>query len=360
MTPGDLLSKITLSTVPEDFLIRIDGRDQDPQVAAQIVLTMAQIFTDEREAYYNTQDKADRIEVKIVDSTIQPVVYKPQPLENGAAGLVLGALIGVLIALALDWMEGDILATPEAVQRHLGLPVAIAAPAPASKTGQPRHALGAVREHPAQASIPAPASPDPLTDPASPAAEAFRRLRINLGAGRGGAGPKTLLVAAPMPGGDRAGVAADLAVAYARAGKRTLLVDCNLRHPTQHAQFGLPNQAGLSSALENPGAPLPLQESALPCLRVLGSGPAVPIPSDLIASPQMAALIGRLREEADVVIFDAPPVVATTDASELAGQVDGVLLTVSAGRTKREAAQRARDMLEQAGGHILGVALMNY
>jgi non-specific protein-tyrosine kinase len=163
-----------------------------------------------------------------------------------------------------------------------------------------------------------------------------------------------------MPGGDRAGVAADLAVAYARAGKRTLLVDCNLRHPTQHAQFGLPNQAGLSSALENPGAPLPLQESALPCLRVLGSGPAVPIPSDLIASPQMAALIGRLREEADVVIFDAPPVVATTDASELAGQVDGVLLTVSAGRTKREAAQRARDMLEQAGGHILGVALMNY
>ncbi len=76
MTPGDLLSKITVSTVPEDFLIRIDGRDQDPQVATQIVLTMAQLFTDQRVAYYNTQDKADRIEVKIVDSTIEPVVYR--------------------------------------------------------------------------------------------------------------------------------------------------------------------------------------------------------------------------------------------------------------------------------------------
>jgi non-specific protein-tyrosine kinase len=73
----------------------------------------------------------------------------------------------------------------------------------------------------------------------------------------------------------------------------------------------------------------------------------------------MAALIGRLREEADVVIFDAPPVVVATDTAELAGQVDGVLLTVSAGQTKRQEAQQAKEMLERAGAHIVGVALIN-
>ncbi len=256
-------------------------------------------------------------------------------------------------------MEGDILATPEAVRRHLGLPVAIAVPAAAGRTGHTRQALGAERGLSAQGSIPGPATLDLLADPASPAAEAFRRLRVDLGAGRGGTALKALLVAAPVPDSDAAGVAADLAVAFARAGRRTVLVDCHLRHPAQHALFGLPNQAGVSSALENPGAPLPLQESAVPCLRVLGSGPAVQAPSDLIASPRMAALIGQLRDEADVVIFDAPPVVVASDAAELAGQVDGVLLAVSAGRTKREAAQRARLILGQAGGQVLGVVLTN-
>jgi non-specific protein-tyrosine kinase len=359
MTPEELLSKITVSTVPEDFLIRIDGRDQDPQVATQIVLTMAQLFTDERVAYYNTQDKADRIEVKIVDSVIEPVVYKPKPLENGAAGLVLGALIGMLIVLGLEWAEGDILATPEAIQRHLGLPVLGAALAAAGATRRSRYALGAVRGSLANKGTYMTKTLVSLTDPASPAAEAFRRLRINLGVGRGGTGLRTLLVAAAGLADDKASVAANLAVAFARIGKRTVLVDCDLRHPGQHALFGLTNQAGVSSALENPGAPLPLQESAVPCLRVLASGPAIQVPSDLIASPQMAALIGRLREEADVVIFDAPPVVVATDTAELAGQVDGVLLTVSAGQTKRQEAQQAKEMLERAGAHIVGVALIN-
>ncbi len=359
MTPGDLLGKITVSAVPEDFLIRIDGRDQDPQVATQIVSTMAQIFTNKWVAYYNTQDEADRIAVKIVDSVIEPVVYRPVPLESAAAGLVMGALIGVLIVLALDWMEGDILATPATIQRYLGLPAPCNALTVGGPTGQPRYALGVVRGLSPNKGIPMTSTLVSLTDPTSPAAEAFRRLRINLGVGRDATGVKTLLVAAAGLDGDKASVAANLAIAFARIGKRTLLVDCDLRHPAQHSLFQLPNQDGLTSALQDLSAPLPLQESAVPCLRVLTSGPAVQIPADLIASPQMAGLIGRLRQEAEVVIFDAPPVVMATDAAELASQVDGVLLTVSAGRTRREEAQRAKDLLERVGAHILGVALIN-
>lgn len=123
MNSYDLLAKITVSAEPDNFIIRIDAKDRDPEVAKRIVKTMADLFVDERLAYYNTQDKANRIEVKLVDSVIDAPLYQPKPLTNAIAGLVLGAIIGALIVLALEWMSADILATAESVERATGLPV---------------------------------------------------------------------------------------------------------------------------------------------------------------------------------------------------------------------------------------------
>ncbi len=200
-----------------------------------------------------------------------------------------------------------------------------------------------------------------VSEPTSAAAEAFRRLRTNVTFARGAdeAGLRTVLVAAAGSDGEKAATVANLAVAFAKVGKRTILVDTDLRHPAQHTLFGLANQAGVTTALQNMPGALPLQDSQVPCLRVLTSGPAVEVPSDAIASAQMAELIGRLRQEADIVIFDAPPVTLATDAAELANQVDGVLLTVSAGHTRRDDARRAKEMLGRVGAHVIGVALIN-
>lgn len=198
-----------------------------------------------------------------------------------------------------------------------------------------------------------------LTDPASPAAEAYRRLRVNLAAERE-LPLRTLLVVAADDEGDKASVVANLAVTYARVGKQVILADCDLRRTRQHTLFSVSNAAGLTTALsDHEDAPLPLQETAVPGLRVLTSGPAVDVPSDLLASPAMGRLMARLCEEADLVVFDAPPVAVATDAAELAGQVDGVLLIVSAGHTKRDAAQRAKDLLAQAGARVVGAVLVN-
>jgi capsular polysaccharide biosynthesis protein len=123
MNSYELLAKITVSAEPENFIIRIDAQDQDPEVAKAIVSTMANEFVDERVAYYETQDKNNRIEVKLVDSMIDAPLYRPKPLTNALAGLVLGALIGALLVLALEWMASDVLATSENVQRSLDLPV---------------------------------------------------------------------------------------------------------------------------------------------------------------------------------------------------------------------------------------------
>jgi capsular exopolysaccharide synthesis family protein len=200
-----------------------------------------------------------------------------------------------------------------------------------------------------------------VTDPASPAAEAYRRLRINLMSALPQETPlQVLLVAAAGPDPDKSTTVANLAVTFARVGKRVVLADCDLRHPAQHSLFGLANEAGVTTLLNGEvTAELPLQPTEIPGLRVLTSGPAVPVPADTVASSAMTWLISRLRQEADVVLFDAPPVVLATDAAELATQVDGVLLTVSAGRTKRDDAQRAVHLLKRVGARLVGTALVN-
>ncbi len=197
-----------------------------------------------------------------------------------------------------------------------------------------------------------------LTDPASPAAEAYRRLRVNLMSAERQQPLRTVLVAAAGPDVDKARVVANLAVAFAKVGKRVILADCDLRYPAQHTLFGLPNVTGVSTALRDAAA-LSLQATDVPGLRVLTAGPAADAPADLLASPPMGRLIGRLAEDADVVLFDAPPVTLATDAAELATQVDGVLLTVAAGKTRRDEAQRAKDQLAQVGARLLGAALVN-
>jgi capsular exopolysaccharide synthesis family protein len=199
-----------------------------------------------------------------------------------------------------------------------------------------------------------------VSDPTSPAADAYRRLRVNLMAAGQEAPLQVLLVAAAGPDPDKSGTVANLAIAFARVDKRVILVDCDLRHPALHTLLGLPNDAGVTSVLDGDvAAGLPLQPTEIPNLSVLTSGPPVQAPSDSIASPAMAGLIARLRQEADLVLFDAPPVVLATDAMELATQVDGVLLTVSAGRTKRDDAQRAVHLLKRVGARLVGTALVN-
>lgn len=204
-------------------------------------------------------------------------------------------------------------------------------------------------------------SPDliTLTDPASPAAEAYRRLRANLTAVGKKMPLQAVLMVAAGPDEQKAQAVANLAVTFARVGTRVIVVDCDLRRPAQHVLFGVDNTAGVTTALGRSDGALPLQTTAIPNLRILPGGPAVDVPADLLASSAMADLIGRLRGEADIILFDAPPVTTATDAIELATQVDGVLLTVRAGHTRRGEAQRAREQLGRVGAHLLGAVMVD-
>lgn len=198
-----------------------------------------------------------------------------------------------------------------------------------------------------------------ITDPRSPAAEAYRTLRTNLSFFSLDHPIQTLVVTSPAAGEGKSTAVANLAVTMAQSGRRTILVDCDLRRPSLHEQFGLSMTPGLTNLVLEELTDLPLQATGVDNLWLLSSGPTPPNPADFLGAQRMDRLIAQLAERADVVLFDAPPVVAAADAAILGAKADGVLLVIQAGRTRRDQSERARELLEQAKVRIVGVALTN-
>jgi capsular exopolysaccharide synthesis family protein len=191
----------------------------------------------------------------------------------------------------------------------------------------------------------------------SPIAEAYRTLRTNLQFAKAGEALNTLMYTSAGPGEGKSTTVANSAVVLAQSGKKVIIVDCDLRKPVQHKIFGLAKQGVTNALVENHSPVDLLQKTAVNNLQVLASGPIPPNPSELLGSGKMAQLFQELREGCDLLLIDAPPVVAVTDACVLASQVDGVVLVTAAGLVRPEMAQHAKELLVKAKGALLGVVL---
>ncbi|MGB7341900.1 MAG: CpsD/CapB family tyrosine-protein kinase [Phototrophicaceae bacterium] len=199
-----------------------------------------------------------------------------------------------------------------------------------------------------------------LTDPRSAAAEAYRTLRTNLMFSSVEHAIQTLLVTSPVEGEGKSEALANLAVTFAQGGNKTILVDADLRRPAQHNIWGVDN-IGLTqmmiddASLANP----PLIETAIENLMILPAGDNAPNPADLLSSKRMTEIIGVLKARANYVLFDSPPVLAATDAALLGIKIDGVLLVVKSGESRRDQTTRARENLEQINVRVVGAVLTN-
>ncbi len=198
-----------------------------------------------------------------------------------------------------------------------------------------------------------------LTDPRSPISEAYRTLRTNLSFSSLDRPIRSLVVTSPAPGEGKSTTVANLAVTMAQGGRRTILIDCDLRRPSLHTLFNLNGEPGLTNLLlEDDGQPA-LQDTGVDGLQLLASGPLPPNPADLLGSQKIDRIISTFYNTVDMVLMDAPPVIAVTDAAVLGAKVDGILLVVSAGTTRRDHAERAKEMLEKAKVRVIGAVLTN-
>lgn len=200
-----------------------------------------------------------------------------------------------------------------------------------------------------------------LTDPRSAAAEAYRTLRTNIEFSGVDEQLKTLLVTSATSTAEKSTTVANLAIALADGDRNVILVDADLRKPNQHLLFDLTNDRGFSNLFKDEAAlnDPPLQPVPNTTLQVLTSGPLPPIPSQLLAAKKMETVMAKLMDMAEIVIFDAPPIITVNDASLLASKVDGVLLIVKANNSKRDHVQAAKDRLEKVNARLIGAVLTN-
>lgn len=194
-------------------------------------------------------------------------------------------------------------------------------------------------------------------DPKSPISEAYRTLRTNLQFAKINSELRTIMFTSSGPAEGKSTTIANVAVALAQSGRSIILVDCDLRKPVQHRIFGKRNKGITNILVDDSPAETFLQETEIDNLRILPSGPIPPNPSELLSSSKMVELFTELKELADIVLIDAPPTIAVTDAAVMATKVDGIVLVIDSTSVRPEMAQKAKDLLIKANGHILGVIL---
>jgi tyrosine-protein kinase len=300
----------------------------------------------------------------------QPVStpIRPNKLLNTGAGLLVGLLLGMSLVLLFERLDTHV-RTPEALTQLLGWPVLATIWQVNSSKGE-----DVIRPTGHNANV-----------------EPYSILRTNIGFSAIDKPLRTILVTSAGRRDGRSVVAANLAIFMARAGKKTLLIDADLRHPTQHEQFGLSaHAAGLSNAIlafstpttanppdygqsRTPTAPAVPSSTPtgtrislaslihavnIPNLRVMPAGPLPPNPSELLDSEAMQHVLTALDNYGvEVVIFDTPPLLGLSDASILASMVDGTLVVVDITRANRGYLKQVKAMLAQPRAHVLGVVV---
>lgn len=197
-------------------------------------------------------------------------------------------------------------------------------------------------------------------NPKSPISEAYRTLRTNIQFSSIDEELKVIMVTSAGPGEGKSTTLVNLAVAYAQADKKVLVIDADLRKPTMHHTLQISNRWGLTNLLTNQlTISEVLQDTSIPNLSIIGSGPIPPNPSEILASKKMVTVLDELKEQFDIILIDAPPAIAVTDSQIIATRVDGVILVVDSDKVKRDVALKAKQNLDNVRARILGVVLNN-
>ncbi|HCW04523.1 MAG TPA: capsular biosynthesis protein [Clostridium sp.] len=196
-------------------------------------------------------------------------------------------------------------------------------------------------------------------NPKSRAAEAFRTLRTNIQFSGLDDSLSSIVVTSSRPSEGKSTVLINLAITIAQSGKKVLVIDCDLRRPTVHKKLGLPNAEGLTNLLiqDKESFDEVVLTTKVPNLSALTSGPTPPNPAELLGTKRMKSIIRQLTGSFDMVLIDAPPVIAVTDAQILATIAEGTLIVTSYGATEKFGLVKTKELLDKVGAKVLGVVI---
>jgi receptor protein-tyrosine kinase len=269
-------------------------------------------------------------------ATVPTSPVSPNKKKNLAAGVLLGGMLGIGLALLRNALDNTV-KSQEVLEEITGTGV-----------------VGYIPFDKKFEAVPA-ISFD--TDNSS-AAEAFRKLRTNLQFLTVDNPPRVILITSASPSEGKSTVAINVALALAEAEQNVVLVDGDLRRPRIAKYLGVLGSVGMSNVLSG-AAPLTevLQTTKYPQLTVLAAGPTPPNPSELLGSLTAQKMLGELRTQFDYVIIDSAPLLAVTDGTVLAVHADGALIVARFGKTKRDQLRHSVGILNDVGAALLGGVL---
>jgi capsular exopolysaccharide synthesis family protein len=298
----------------------------------------AALLTDQADIAGQTARATDSVVV------VSPAILPDRPVSPNLILNVLLAAVGALVmaigvAFLLEYLDQSIKSDDELMQR-VGLVAIGHVPFSQSRRGKLPE-LVTLSEH-------------------SSGTEAYKAMRTNLLLSSIDHEIKTIVVTSASPGEGKSRTAANLAVALAQAGHRTVIVDADFRRPNQDKIFGRIRNVGLTNMIlrDKPDDEVVVPVAEVPNLWLLMSGPIPPNPSELLGSASMRALLTQLRQAFTYVIVDTPPVNAVTDPIVVAVNADGAILVIEQGRTTYPSLLRAKRVLDRVNTPTLG-AVMN-
>lgn len=345
------------------------GYDKEMQALPQQELELARLIR-EREVndkiYSILLEKREEVriaeagragDVKLVDAAQEPVSpIEPKKAKNLALGLFLGLSLGVSLAFFSESLDTS-LKSQQDVEEYMKLPVLVSIPAihPNGATRAIKQDRKAGRSYGGRLLC--------HLEAGGHIYEAYRSLQTKFSF-NGKHALKSILVTSPNAAEGKTLTAINMAQAFARSGIKTLLVDCDLRHPMIHRIFGIERELGLSDVLRNQCVliekvartwAVQLRDNAN--LFVFPCGTLPPNPYEILNTPRMREVLAEFKRRYDLVILDSPPLMAVTDSVVVGNEVDAVCLVIKSGKTSRDEASRAQKLLENAQTNIIGTIL---
>jgi polysaccharide biosynthesis transport protein len=286
--------------------------------------------------------EAEKLDLEIPRTAMVEIIRSAEPAEKQASpnkalnmtlGAVVGLIVGIVLAFFIEYLDTSI-KTIDEIERVFQAPV-----------------LGVI-----------PQNVGCLTDegPESPYAEAYRGLRTHLLFSRKNDKLNTIVTISAGMGEGKSTTTLNLATVFAQAGQRILIVDSDLRCPTLHKLLRVSNNIGLTNyLLKQNTLEEVIQTSSVPTLDFMASGKLPSSSMSILNSTQMKDLIAKLKQRYDFVFFDSPPILGVSDAAVLASEVDMAIQVIQYRRYPQPMNMRAKQLIEKAGGYLVGIVLNN-
>lgn len=337
-TAEELSENVNVEAYENTEMLKISVTDQDPELAASIANSIAQVFSGEIAKIYQINN------ISVVDVAVTPEEVSNNTLKRDLLLALFISIFGTIGVVFVVYYFDDTVKLTDNLEEEIGMPVV----AKVFKSD-----IGSKNNRKVELLA--------QKYPKSVVSESIKTLRTNLQFSSVDEDIKTILITSSIPGEGKSFISANLAISFAQTDKKVLIVDCDMRKGRQHRIFKLSNSKGLSNLLIDDMTNLKdyINKTSVPGVHVITRGTVPPNPSELLNSKKNSDLLRVLKAKYDVIIYDGVPCNGLPDSIIMSKLVDKVLIVSSDSMTPKSVLESTKKQLESVNAPIAGDVLNN-